>query len=183
MSAYRVARRYAEAAIELAEEQKQGERLASDLAMVQKAMKESVELQSFLKSPVVSKEKKRGVLESIFKAKVGALAFDFLNLLVEKGREDVLDGILVEFFKMRDEQLGIMTLELRAAVDLTNDQQKTIAKKFEDMTRKKIRVVFSIDKQLKGGFVARVGDTVYDGSVSRQLELLRSRFAEGAGRN
>jgi F-type H+-transporting ATPase subunit delta len=183
MSAYRVARRYAEAAIELAEEQKQGERLASDLALVQKAMNESVELQSFLKSPVVSKEKKRTVLESLFKAKVGSLAFDFLNLLVEKGREDVLDGILVEYFKMRDEQLGIMTLELRAAVDLTNDQQKTIAKKFEGMTRKKIRVVFSVDKQLKGGFVARVGDTVYDGSVSRQLELLRNRFAEGAGRN
>jgi F-type H+-transporting ATPase subunit delta len=84
---------------------------------------------------------------------------------------------------MRDELLGIVTLELRAAVDLTSDQQKTIAKRFEDMTRKRIRIVFSVDKQLKGGFVARVGDTVYDGSVSRQLELLRSRFTEEAGRN
>ena len=183
MSAYRVARRYAEAVIELAEDQKQGERLAGDLESVQKAMKESVELQSFLKSPVISKEKKRTVLSELFKTKVDALAFDFLNLLVEKGREDVLDSILVEYFKMRDDQLGIMTLELRAAIDLTADQQKTIAKRFEEMTRKKIRVVFSVDKQLKGGFVARVGDTVYDGSVSRQLELLRSRFAEGPGRN
>jgi F-type H+-transporting ATPase subunit delta len=183
MSAYRVARRYAEAAIELAEDQKQGERLAGDLELIQRAMTESVELQSFLKSPVISKEKKRAVLSALFKAKVGTLAFDFLNLLVEKGREDVLDGILVEYFKMRDDQLGIMTLELRAAIDLTIDQQKTDAKRFEEMTRKKIRVVFSVDKQLKGGFVARVGDTVYDGSVSRQLELLRSRFAEGTGRN
>ena len=183
MSAYRVARRYAEAAIELAEDQKQGERLAGDLELILMAMKESVDLQRFLKSPVISKEKKRTVLAALFKAKVGTLAFDFLNLLVEKGREDVLDSILVEYFKMRDDQLGIMTLELRAAVDLTSDQQKTIAKRFEDMTRKKIRVVFSVDKQLKGGFVARVGDTVYDGSVSRQLELLRNRFAEGTGRN
>jgi len=183
MSAYRVARRYAEAAIELAEDQKQGERLAGDLELILMAMKESVDLQRFLKSPVISKEKKRTVLAALFKAKVGTLAFDFLNLLVEKGREDVLDSILVEYFKMRDDQLGIMTLELRAAVDLTSDQQKTIAKRFEDMTRKKIRVVFSVDKQLKGGFVARVGDTVYNGSVSRQLELLRNRFAEGTGRN
>jgi F-type H+-transporting ATPase subunit delta len=183
MSAYRVARRYAEAAIGLAEEQKQAERLAGDLQLIQKAMTESVELQSFLKSPVISKEKKHMVLTALFKSKVGTLAFDFLNLLVAKGREDVLDSILVEYFKMRDDQLGIMTLELRAAVDLTSDQQMIIAKRFEEMTRKKIRVVFSIDKQLKGGFVARVGDTVYDGSVSRQLELLRSRFTEGAGRN
>jgi F-type H+-transporting ATPase subunit delta len=183
MSAYRVARRYAEAVIRLAEDQKQGERLAGDLEVIQKAIKLSVELQSFLKSPVISKEKKRAVLSELFKVKVGTLAFDFLNLLVEKGREDALDSILVEYFKMRDEQLGIMTLELRAAVDLSIDQQKSIAKRFEEMTRKKVRVVFSVDKQLKAGFVARVGDTVYDGSVSRQLELLRTRFAEGAGRN
>lgn len=178
-----MARRYAEAVIELAEDQKQGERLARDLESVRKAMKESVELQSFLKSPVISKEKKRTVLSELFKTRVGSLAFDFLNLLVEKGREDALESILVEYFKMRDDQLGIMTLELRAAIDLTTDQQTTIAKRFEEMTRKKIRVVFSVDKQLKGGFVARVGDTVYDGSVSRQLELLRSRFAEGTDRN
>jgi F-type H+-transporting ATPase subunit delta len=183
MSSYRVARRYAEAAIGLAEDQKQGERLAGDLELIQKSMKESVEFQSFLKSPVISKEKKRSVLSSLFKANVGALAFDFLNLLVEKGREDVLDGILVEYFKVRDDQLGIMTLELRAAVEMSSDQQASIAKRFEQMTKKKIRIVFSVDKQLKGGFVARVGDTVYDGSVSRQLELLRNRFAEGAGRN
>ncbi len=183
MSAYRVARRYAEAALELGEEQKQGERLAADLELIQKAMRDSAELQGFLKSPVISKEKKLAVLTALFKAAVGPLAFDFLNLLVEKDREDVLESILVEYFKIRDDQLGILTLELRAAVDLTNDQQKTIAKRFEEMTRKKIRIVFSVDKQLKGGFVARVGDTVYDGSVVRQLELLRDRFAEGAGRN
>jgi F-type H+-transporting ATPase subunit delta len=183
MSAYRIARRYAEAVIELAEDQKQSERLASDLELIQKSMKESVELQSFLKSPVISKEKKRAVLSELFKARVSTSAFGFLNLLVEKGREDVLESILVEYFKMHDDQLGIMTLELRAGVDMTIDQQNKIAKRFEELTRKKIRVVFSVDKQLKGGFVARVGDTVYDGSVSRQLELLRSRFAEGTGRN
>jgi F-type H+-transporting ATPase subunit delta len=183
MRAYRVARRYAEAVLELAADQKQGERLAGDLELIQKAMKESVELQGFLKSPVISKEKKRAILASLFKAKVDVLAFDFLNLLVEKGREDVLESILVEYFKMRDDQLGIVTFELRAAVDMTSDQQKAIAKRFEGMTRKKIRVVFSVEKQLKGGFVARIGDTVYDGSVLRQLELLRERFAEGAGRN
>ena len=183
MSAYRVARRYAEAALELAEEQKQSERLAGDLELIQKAIKESLEFYAFLKSPVISKDKKRTVMADLFKAKVSTLTMDFLNLLIEKGREDVLDSILVEYFRMRDDRLGIVILELRAAIELTGDQQKTIAKRFEEITRKKIRVAFSVDKQLKGGFIARVGDTVYDGSVTRQLELLRERFAEGAGRN
>jgi F-type H+-transporting ATPase subunit delta len=51
------------------------------------------------------------------------------------------------------------------------------------MTRKSVRIAFSVDKQLKGGFVARVGDTVFDGSLRRQLELLREHFVEETARN
>ena len=183
MSAYRVARRYAEAALELAEEQNQGERLAADLEVVWKVMKESREFVALLKSPVISKDKKRALLAEIFRSKLSVFTFNFLNLIVDKGREDVLDDIIKEYYKLRDDRLGIVTLEVRAATELTKDQQQTIVKRFEGITRKTIRVAFSIDKQLKGGFVARVGDTVYDGSVRRQLELLRERFAEGVGRN
>jgi F-type H+-transporting ATPase subunit delta len=183
MSVYRVARRYAEAALELAEEQKQGERVAADLEVIQKAMKDTREFVAFLKSPVVPKEKKRTVLTETFRAKLSPFSFSFLNLILDKGREDVLGDIITEYFRLRDERLGIVTLEVRAATELTSGQQQSIVKRFEEITRKKIRVAFSIDKQLKGGFVARVGDTVYDGSVQRQLELLRERFAEGVGWN
>lgn len=183
MSAYRVARRYAEAALELAEEQKQGERLAGDLEMVWKAIKESPEFLAMLKSPVIPTEKKRVVFAEVFKSRISALAFNFLNMIIDKGREDVLGDIISVYFKLRDDRLGIVTLDVRAATELSSSQRQTIVKRFEEITQKKIRVSFSIDKQLKGGFVARVGDTVYDGSVQRQLELMRDRFAEGVGRN
>jgi F-type H+-transporting ATPase subunit delta len=183
MSVYRVARRYAEAALELGEEQKQGERLAADLELVGKAIRESREFVALLKSPVIAKEKKRAVLTELFQPRVSSLTLTFLNLILEKGREDLIVDIVGEFFKLRDDRLGIIALDVRAATELTNDQQKTIVKRFEEITQKKIRVSFSIDKQLRGGFVARVGDTVYDGSVQRQLELLREHFAEGVGRN
>jgi F-type H+-transporting ATPase subunit delta len=183
MSAYRVARRYAEAALEAAEEQKQGERLAEDLELVGKAIRESREFLALLKSPVISKEKKRGVLTAAFKSRISALSFNFLNMILDKGRENLLGDIISEYFRLRDDQLGIVTLDVRAATELSKSQQQTIVQRFEEITRKKIRVAFSIDKQLKGGFVARIGDSVYDGSVQRQLELLRDRFAEGVGRN
>jgi len=183
MSTNRVARRYADAAIEYAEEKKQSERLAADLELIQRTIKESRDLQVFLKSPVIPKERKRSALAELFNKSVSPLTLEFLNLLVDKGREDVLDSILVEYFRLRDEQLGIMTLDLRAAVELSKDQQASISRKFEEMTKKKIRIAFSVDKQLKGGFVARVGDTVFDGSLQRQLELLRERFDDVSGRN
>lgn len=183
MSVYRVARRYAEAALELAEERQQGERLAGDLDLIRKVIKESRQFLAFLKSPILSKEKKRGVLTELFRSRVSSLTFDFLDLLIEKNREDVLGEIIEEFFRLRDDLLGIVTMEVRAATELTGDQRQAIEKHFEGITQKKVRIAFSIDKQLKGGCVARVGDTVYDGSIQRQLELLRERFAEGAGRN
>jgi F-type H+-transporting ATPase subunit delta len=183
MSAYRVARRYAEAALELAEEQKQGERLADDLQMVWKAIKESPEFLALLKSPVISKEKKLAVFTEVFKSRISALSFNFLKMIIEKRREGILGDIIGVYFRLRDDRLGIVTLEVRAATELSRSQQQTIVQRFEEITQKKIRAAFSIDKQLKGGFVARVGDTVYDGSVQRQLELLRDRFAEGVGRN
>jgi F-type H+-transporting ATPase subunit delta len=183
MSAYRVARRYAEAALELAEEQKQDERLAGDLEIVWKAIRESHDFLALLKNPVISKEKKRGVFAEVFKSHISALTFNFLNMIMEKGREDLLGEIIRVYFMLRDDRLGIVALEVRAATELSKNQQQTIVERFEQITQKKIRVAFSIDKQLKGGFVARVGDTVYDGSVQRQLELLRDQFAKGVGRN
>lgn len=183
MSVYRVARRYAEAAYGLAEEQKLGERFAADLAVIQDAIKSSRDFVAFLKSPVIARERKRAILSELFKSKISDFAFNFLNLLVEKGREDLLGDIAGEFFKLRDDRQGLVTLEVRAATEMTGDQQQMIVKRFESITGRKVRAAFSIDKQLKAGFVARVGDTVYDGSLLRQLELLRERFAEGVAGN
>jgi F-type H+-transporting ATPase subunit delta len=183
MSVYKVARRYAEAAYGLAEEQKLGDRFASDLAVIQDAIKSSREFVAFLKSPIISRERKRSVLSEVFKSRLSDFTFNFLNLLVEKGREELVGDIAGEFFKIRDDRQGLVTLDVRAAVEMDSDQQKMIVKRFESLTGKKIRAAFSIDKQLKGGFVARIGDTVYDGSLLRQLELLRERFAEGVASN
>ena len=179
MSVYKVARRYAEAAYELAEEQKLGERFAADLAVIQDAIKSSREFVAFLKSPIISKDRKHAVLAELFKTKISSFAFNFLNLLVEKGREELVGDIAREFFKLRDDRQGFVTLEVQAATGMTSDQQEMIVKRFESLSGKKVRAAFSIDKELKGGFVARIGDTVYDGSLLRQLELLRERFAEG----
>ncbi len=183
MSAYRVARRYAEAAYGLAEEQKLGERFAADLAVIQETIRSSREFVAFLKSPVISSDRKRTILSELFKSRLSGFTVNFLNLLVEKGREDLLGDIAGEYFRLRDDRQGLVTLDVRAAAEMNSDQQKAIVSRFESLTGKKVRAAFSIDAELKGGFVARIGDTVYDGSLLRQLELLRERFAEGVPSN
>lgn len=183
MANVRVARRYAEALMSGAAERRLLDTIAADLESLSQTLQASREFELFLRSPVISKEKKRTVLEEMFARKLHEVTVSFLKLLAEKGREDLLRDILTECFRLRDEQLGIVGVEIKAAGELTKEQTQQIQKKFEGLTQKNVRLAFSIDKQLKGGFLARVGDTVFDGSVKRQLELLRERFAEGVGSN
>jgi len=183
MTNTRVARRYAEAMLELAQERKQVDRVAEDFGLLRQIIAGSRDLASFLRSPVLSKEKKRSVLEALFSSRLSALTMDFLRLLTDKNREEVLGQIAEEFLRLRDERLGIVNVEVRAAVEVTKEQQLALERKFEGVTGKKVRLAVSADKQLLGGLVARVGDTVFDGSVRHQLDLLRERFAGKVGSN
>jgi F-type H+-transporting ATPase subunit delta len=169
--------------LDLAEEQKKLDRLSDDFAFLQRMLKESREFFLLLKSPVVKKEKKKAILTELLKSQVAPETLQFLHLLTEKNREDILGTIISQFFELRDERLGIVNVEVRAATELTSDQHRRMEEQFEKMTKRKVRISFSLDKQLKGGFVARVADTMYDGSVRRQLELLREQFLEGQARN
>ncbi|MEK6651174.1 MAG: ATP synthase F1 subunit delta [Bacteroidota bacterium] len=175
----RVARRYAEALLDVSAGSEREQRVAADLEMLHTALHDSRELRMLLKSPVVKSEKKMDVLRAVFADRVDPLTMEFLALLAEKGREDTLEQVVVEFRRMRDDRLGIVTLDLSAATVLSKEQSDAIRQRFESLTGKKVRMAFSVDAGLKGGFRARVGDTVYDGSIRRQLELLRQRFAEG----
>jgi F-type H+-transporting ATPase subunit delta len=183
MTTSRAARRYAQALMDLAEDKKMIDRIVADSELIASTAKGSREFNAFLKSPVIKTEKKKETLSAVFKASVSAEMMDFLNLLCDKNREDVLLQMLEQFFSLRDEKQGIVSVDVKAATELSSEQHKVIERRFEQMTKKKVRIQFSIDKQLKGGFVARVGDTVFDGSIVRQLEVLRKRFAEGTAQN
>jgi F-type H+-transporting ATPase subunit delta len=72
-----------------------------------------------------------------------------------------------------------MTVEVKAAVELSAAQREILQKGLEGLTGKKVRLHISIEPSIRGGLVVRVGDTVRDASIERQLEILRTRFIEG----
>ncbi len=183
MTNFRVAHRYAEGLMEMAVEQKNVDAIAEDLEKLRQMISESRELLLFLKSPVIDKARKQAIFRSLFEGKLDPATVRLLDVLAEKGRENILQDIIVQFFALQDERQGVVPVEVKTATAFLPDQTSTLQKKLESVTKKKVRIAFSLDKQLKGGFVARVGDTVFDGSIKRQLELLRERFAGRSGGN
>lgn len=183
MSNVRVANRYASALMELTNEQKKSDAIAEDLLTVKNTIDGSRELRNVLASPIVAKEKKQAILRDIFTKKVGELVIGYLDEIVAKGRENIIHDILTQYFALRDEQLGIVRVNVKTTVEFSSKQEKDLQTQLETMTKKKVEVVFSIDKTIKGGFVARVGDTVLDGSVKRQLEILKLKLKQGSFNN
>jgi F-type H+-transporting ATPase subunit delta len=180
MTNSKAASRYALAFIGVAEEQKSVDAVAADVRTLEGYLRQSKEFAAFLKSPVVSREKKKKVLAEILEKTVGDLTKKFVMILATKGREELIPEILHQFNRLLDERRGILNVTARTAVPFTEAQERSLVARIEGATKKKARVTYVLDPSLKGGFLVQHEDTVWDASVRHQLELLRERFAAGA---
>ena len=180
MKHLRVSKRYAGALLDLSVEMKKVDDVARDMALLHKQISETRELKLFFESPVIDKQLKRKIIERLYSDNVDELTMRFLLLLVDKGREMLVDGVAHEFSGLLDTFRGIERAEVHAPFSLTELERGKIQSKLEKITGKKVRLMISDDKTLIGGFLARIGDTVYDGSIRRQLEILKKELAESA---
>jgi F-type H+-transporting ATPase subunit delta len=172
----RVAHRYARALLTIAEETDQIKKISADMELIHNTIHASRELELFLVNPVVHSEKKQKALTEIFGKKISTLTHRFLMLVAGKGRENALPAIIEQFGHLVDEKLGIIRIEISSVVGFDKRQEKRLIGHLERYTSRKVQAQFSLDNGLQGGFVARLGDTVIDASIKRQLELLQKRF-------
>ena len=178
MSDLTVARRYAQALIEQAEASGSVETTDQDVALLRESIQESADLGRFFQSPIISREKKKAVVESLFGERVSSLTLRTLHLLVDKRREGQVSDVLAAYRDVRNAQLGIVDVTVRSARSLSEADRKAIADALEKRLGKQARLEVSVDAALIGGIVVKVGDTVYDGSVSNRLASLRERMME-----
>jgi F-type H+-transporting ATPase subunit delta len=179
MTHTRVARRYAAALMAAAEQVKAADAVTQDLQMIAATLRDSRELRLLVTSPIIRTAKKAGAFKALFATRVNPHTMSFLDLLIAKQREGILAETIVQYMKLRDIQMGIVTIHVVAAVELTTKQQEALRGQMERFTGKKVRLELSVDPGIKGGIVVRVGDTVLDASVKHQLEILGERFARG----
>jgi F-type H+-transporting ATPase subunit delta len=176
----RVARRYARALMSAAEETGTLELTSADLVLLEGITRSSREFRLFLTTPVVSVSRKTAVVRELLAGRTGAVTLTFIELLIQKQREPLLPDIIEQYAVLRDDRLGIINVDVTSAAELTAQQQQTLRTELERFTHKNVRVRLAIDVTIRGGLVVRIGDTVYDASLTRQLERLRECFVRGA---
>jgi len=138
----------------------------------------SPELHNALVTPAVPPGRKRAVVKRIAEIlKLSRVTVNFLFVLVDHRRIAALAEIAETFELVLDERLGFARAEVIAANDLSQDQRAALNRELEKVSGKRLRMRFAVDPSLIGGVVARIGSTVYDGSVRGQLQSLEHRLA------
>lgn len=171
-----ISTRYANALMRLASDKNLFEEISADVDLVYNTFRGSRELQVFLKSPVIKSENKVDVLAGLFKGKISPDTLAFLEFIVKKNREELIYLIVQQYIHLRDEKLGRTNAQVVSVLELNDEQKEKLKNRLEELTKKKVRLTFSTDSRLVGGFIVRIGDTVLDASLKRQLELLREQF-------
>ncbi len=176
----RVARRYAGALMDAARSDHSIDRVDTDLRHIGDVIRLSRDLKLMLDSPVVPEKKKRAVIRELFASQVAGTTLAFIDLLVTKHREPLLPEIVDAFHALRDESEGILEVQVTSAVPLSAPQESRLASELSRSTGKNVRLRIQQDPCVRGGILVRMGDTVLNGTIARQLELLRGRFITGA---
>ncbi len=178
------AMRYATALIDTAEKHKKIDDVAQDINDIEAMLNDSKDMQLFVKSPLISASEKSKTVEAIAsKAKLQDITTNFLKLLAENGRLDMIVPMIKAVRKEISVRRGEVVADVKSAFPLDVKQQQDLQAALKKAVGKEIAIKVEIDKDLIGGMVVTVGSQMFDASVKRKLERLRVAMMSGANNN
>jgi F-type H+-transporting ATPase subunit delta len=181
MSLRTSATRYAKALLQVAIEESMADKVGQDLSSVADAMAQSAELRRAMTSPGISQEVRANIVASVAAA-VGASQplVKILKMLADRGRLDLVP-LMAEVYRERLLAHGnIVRAKVTSAAPLRDDTVKGLETSLGDLTGKTVQIETGVDPSLVGGIVARIGSTVYDGSIRTQLQKMKKQLVESA---
>jgi F-type H+-transporting ATPase subunit delta len=175
-----IARRYAKALVNLAENEKDLDNTGKHLNSITEVYKENLELRQVLSDTKVSSGIKLEILKDILsKIKVSKLVDTFSRFLLAKRRIDFLPDIERAFNLLLQEKLGRIEAKVTTASELPKDTVKKLVDAISSYSGKEIEVNVTIDPSIIGGIVTRIGSTVIDGSIQTYLNQIRQSIIRG----
>jgi F-type H+-transporting ATPase subunit delta len=173
------ARRYAEAAFEVAtrDEAVEDWRKELDLAAELVGDERSLEV---LANPAIPGERRAEALGKMLGDRVAKPVQNLIQLMLRRGRIDDLPRVAAEFRRLDDKRQGITHATATSATELTQDEVRALTARLEETTGGRIALDVEVDPSLLGGLIVRVGDRLIDGSVRGRLERLRNQLVSGA---
>lgn len=164
---------YAAAIFEVARGEGVLEKVEDELFRVARSFESSNELRDALANPRLPLERKQGVIDDLLGSRAHVLTSAFVNFVVGLGRATDLPAIVDELVARSAAARDRVVAEVRSAISLDDATVERLAAALSRRTGKDVEVKVVVDPTVLGGIVARVGDTVIDGSVRSRLQNAR----------
>jgi len=168
-----ISKTYGEALFELAVEENKTDVFVEEIEGILGVLEENPEFDTLMNHPKILKEEKITVMENVFKGRISDELVGFLSLIITKDRYNEVRKILEYFLQEVKVLKGIGTAFVSSAQALRPEQQKAVEERLLATTSfNKMEMHYSVDPELIGGMVIRIGDRVVDSSVKAKLEEL-----------
>ena len=169
---------YAEALFGAARERDELEEVLSDFGEFVEALHDSEELRLFFYGGQIPERQKRRALDGLTEG-MKTSTTNFLKVLVDNGREEILEEVLARYEELVKEHLGRIEVEVTTAVELSEDQRGRLKERLAEVLEgREIILETNVNPDLIGGAVFRYGGRMMDGSIRGRLESLREGMLE-----
>lgn len=176
--------RYATALVDTAEANKTIDAVEKDLNDLEAMISDSTDLQNFIKSPLISKgEKVKSIQAIAAKAKFQETTANFLALLAQNGRLNMVSSIINAVRIEASRRRGEISANVQSAFKLSKEQEKALQESLAKAVGQAVAVNVEVKQDLIGGMVVTVGSQMFDASVKRKLERLKIAMKSNANSN
>ena len=178
MSLQTVARRYAGALADVVIERREEREVQAELDQWAQIIEGNPQLKEVFANPTVAYDQKQKVLEDLIShTRVRETTASFLRVLLRNQRLSQLREVAVRFGLVLDERSGVVAASVTTARPMPEELKNALQQTLAEATGRKVTLSFTTDETIIGGLVARIGSTIYDGSVQGHLERLSEELA------
>ena len=167
---------YAAALLDIATVESGETDLVDEMHAAASALASNADLVETLRDPRVPGERKQGIVDDLLGAKASPVTVAAMNFLVAAGQAKHLSDIALKLAELSADAEGEVVAEVRSPMELDAGQIERLQAALSRATNKKVQVKVVVDPSVVGGLVAKVGDTVLDGSVRGRFNELREQW-------
>jgi len=171
-----IARPFAAALFELADQEGQLEEWGAALESVTRLLDEEEDIRRFLETPQVDPGEKKKALREALEGRVPTQVLHFLLMVVDRRRQRFLGAMAEEYRRLLDERMGRAHVEVTVARELDDAEVEELRGKLSGILGKEAVPHVQVRPELMGGIVFKSEDMIYDGSIRRRLERMKQRL-------
>lgn len=172
----KTSKKYAEALFDIAQKHDKTESVLSDLQTVTETFDSSSELQNYFDNPIISQKDKKDVIKELFETKIEQITLNFLFLLTDNYKIELLPDILLKLNELKLKNMEIITVKAISAVTMKDFLKDKLKSKLETLLSKKVQIKYEVNKEIIAGLIVEIEGKTIDDSVLAKIKNIKKQL-------